>query len=527
MVNEMDDLSNVLHLMNNIFGIIFLKNMKLLKDSDDDTINGDFESVLDFYITSHSISLIKNLSLGINFSAGSILNIRGIIEAKALLCMYKKGDINEDNQKLFLLQYKIIEYNNYKEVKNAEEYVIDINLVKQEYAKVKEKYKEYNSDEKELKKILKTQMPALLNPCFKFEKIIKKYLSDDELKVYKLCSQIIHPNDNLILKEELQIDNFYAYILSFIIDRYLLNDNYAINFTFKTYRDLIMEDKNSITYQIHKIILDQNAQLNRIAKTLEENFGANNYLSNCLLVLQNNLYDITMDHLLGLSEQCKLKWKPILEMFSTMHYLSQNVGLRDDRYTLFKKHSIVQLCNNLGQQYDLRSCYELYKKMYPNGCDFEMFNKLFCSTMGFTINEKGLEYNLNDICLKYAESFNKQTLKICVNEKISEIKVDNDIMLNYFESQMLSHSNGYMYYSNSGAWGNSTSVLIEFDYCLIRLLDALLIEYKFASIVEDNINYANIANVLDSSLQTIKKLVKQKNKLLSIPIEKIDLTKLF
>lgn len=523
----MDDLNEVKYLLNNAFGVVFQKNMKLLKDSNDDAVNGDFESALDFYITSHSISLIKNLSLGIYFSVGSILNIRGIIEAKALLCMYKKGDINVDSQKLFLLQYKIIEYNNYKEVKNPENYVIDINLVKQEYAKVKEKYKEYINDEKELKKILKSQMPALLNPCFKFEKIIKKYLSDDELKMYKLCSQIIHPNDNLILKKELQLDNFYAYILSFIIDRYLLNDNYAINSTFTTYHNLIMGDKNSITYQIHKIILDQNVQLNRIAKTLEENIGANNYLSNCLLVLQNNLYDITMDHLLGLPEQCKLKWKPILEMFSTIYYLSQNIELRDNMYALFKIHSIVQLCNNLSQRCDLRSCYELYKKMYPNGCNFEIFNKLFCSTMGFTINEKGLRYNLNDICLKYAELFNKQTFNINVNGKIGEMKIDNDIMLNYYESQMLSHSNGYMYYANSGAWGNSTAILIEFDYCLIRFLDDLLKEYKFASIVENNKNYANIAIILDSSLRTIKKLVKQKNKLLSIPIEKIDLTKLF
>lgn len=41
------------------------------------------------------------------------------------------------------------------------------------------------------------------------------------------------------------------------------------------------------------------------------------------------------------------------------------------------------------------------------------------------------------------------------------------MLLDYVESQMLSHANGYMWYANRGAWGDVNNIIIGMDMCLM------------------------------------------------------------
>lgn len=78
---------NIRFLANTIYCEIENINTKLMRKSNNVENNGKetFENIIDFYITSHAMSFLKNICLGLEKSIGTILNMRCILEAKALL----------------------------------------------------------------------------------------------------------------------------------------------------------------------------------------------------------------------------------------------------------------------------------------------------------------------------------------------------------------------------------------------------------------------------------------------------------
>ena len=45
--------------------------------------------------------------------------------------------------------------------------------------------------------------------------------------------------------------------------------------------------------------------------------------------------------------------------------------------------------------------------------------------------------------------------------------------LDYMESQMLSHANGYMWFANRGAFNDTNNVFIGIDVCLVSIIEKL------------------------------------------------------
>ena len=346
--------------------------------------------------------------------------------------------------------------------------------------------------------------------------------------MYKTCSQFIHPNDCNTLFN-LDITVYYAYILNYILERYIDNKTLNCKISFTDFHNILTNEKDSISYKIKGITLQQVELLSKCASVFTQFYG-NNYNSNVLNILIKLLQDITEDNLFGLSEQVKVKWKIILEIVATMDALfdfHKSYEEVQNCYKLLVMHTKKQLnTNNNIQNVDLNEAYQCYKTLYPNGLDFENFEKEFNSTLGFLVNDKGLKNKNNNNEKITLTVLVKTLLSKFTNESTEPNKDICKIMnLNYIESQMLSHSNGYMYYSNSGAWCDSDSVILSFDYCMCYILQKFLNVYNVHSIIDETKRYKTIRNCLRNSIERYKCLVEEKSNLMK-SMGKIDRTKL-
>ena len=519
--------------LKNIANIIYLQiediNKKLMHKSEDCNNDGKetFEDVMNFYITSHAMSFLKNLCLGLEKSLGTILNMRCILEGKAFLECHSKNGFTEEQLELFKVQFAIIEHKQYKDFIDMENVIFPEDLEKN-YNSAVEKFKNSCPNGIKLNKVLKTGFPCLLKEKFKFEHIVKEYSTEDELCMYKTCSQFIHPNDCNTLFN-LDITMHYVYILNYILERYIDNKTLNCKISFTDFHNILTNEKDSISYKIKGITLQQVELLSKCASVFTQFYG-NNYNSNVLNILIKLLQDITEDSLFGLSEQVKVKWKIILEIVATMDALfdfHKSYEEVQNCYKLLVMHTKKQLnTNNNIQNVDLNEAYKCYKTLYPNGLDFENFEKEFNSTLGFLVNDKGLKNKNNNNEKITLTVLVKTLLSKFTNESTEPNKDICKIMnLNYIESQMLSHSNGYMYYSNSGAWCDSDSVILSFDYCMCYILQKFLNVYNVHSIIDETKRYKTIRNCLRNSIERYKCLVEEKSNLMK-SMGKIDRTKL-
>lgn len=501
-------------------------NTKLMLKSNNVENNGKetFENVMDFYITSHAMSFLKNICLGLEKSIGTIFNMRCILEAKALLVCYEKGDLSDEQLGLFKLQFAVIEYRKYKDFFNMQE-IISKKDLEQNYNKTVKKFEECCPKHINLNKVLKSNLPCFLQEKISFEYLIKHYLGEGELCMYKTCSQFIHPNDNNTLYK-INIENYFAFIIDYIINKYVFCDKLKPNRTFIQKYNFYVGEQNSVPFKINEIVNKQVNELKKCTRVFEKFYGIN-YHSNTFSVLIYLLKDITADFLFGLTEQVKIKWKVILELVAIMDYLypiGEKFEKVDNRYKLFVLHTKKQLYDNNGINEEWSQIYSIYKTMFPNGVTKEEFYKNFNSILGFLIDEKGMcDNNLSKINLinlvKYFANKFKNTDE-SPNQDLSKI-----MMLNYIEGQFLSHSNGYMYYSNSGAWEDCNSVVQIFDFAIIYNLNKILQNYNFHSKIEETNEFKTLRNCVRNVIKNYKNLMTEKFHLMS-SVEKIDRIKL-
>ncbi len=181
------------------------------------------------------------------------------------------------------------------------------------------------------------------------------------------------------------------------------------------------------------------------------------------------MHEMCTDKLLGLCEQVKSKWKIVLDMFASFYECHIASFPHDERFKLLEEHEHVQFQRNIHKEYSIEKTYELYKKLYPNGVGKETFQGAFLTISGYTINEKGSTKNLTKLVRIFVDKF---------RDASSTMAWDRNMLLDYMESQMLSHANGYMWYTNSGAWGDVRNVIMGTDMCLIFTLNVILSIFK-------------------------------------------------
>lgn len=179
---------------NLLFGQVYAYNYKLLKKSEDDSLEGkyNFIEIFDFYITSHALSLIKNMYHGYWESPGMLQNVRCILEGLSMKRMFQAGDISEEKVNLLQVQEFLIEYRYYSRFTDILNLILIPEKLRKDYddacvlfrSKLETKY-----NDKEIKNILRSNIPFLCNPAISHRFLIQKYLGSEYAMVYGLCSQ--------------------------------------------------------------------------------------------------------------------------------------------------------------------------------------------------------------------------------------------------------------------------------------------------------------------------------------------------
>lgn len=497
------EIRNVLNVM---FGRLFDYNHKLLELSEDSENgpNATFNQIIDFYLTSQAQCFIKDLLMQHVGSPGMLLSARCFLEGLALKKMYTNGKISDLQVNLLRQQVFLLEYKNYQKFEDiSNKFLFPKKLVFDKDTAVKY-YKEALAekfDEKHIDKLTKSNIPFLCDEHTSFKRLIGENLGDYYADLYGIYSLAVHPSTNDFYSNE-EVWGTISEILCLILNEYSSLPETGV--TFDSYYTLAY---SNISLAYEQIINQQCEILSSISDVFYSCFQKN-FVSNTLTTITLLLKETCSDKILGLSEQVKSKWKIMLDLCAAFKECYIDINASEEKFKLLAEHNRAQFFYNVKSNYPLDNAYSIYKIMYPNGADQNIFERTFHATCGYTINERGKVKTITDIVKPFIMHF---------KDPDAEISWDRAFLLNYVESQMLSHANGYMWFSNSGAWGDINNVIAGSDMCLQFILESILFLFKVQKLVDKTNEYKPIINIIRNSLKKLKTLFEAKTKLLQIP----------
>ena len=491
--------------INEVFGKIYDYNYMLMKKSEDLSLENKyaFNDIVDFHITSNALSLLKNLYHGYQDSIGSLQNVRCIIEGIALKRMYDVGDISLEQVELLQKQVFLIEYNEYKRFDFIDKILIPEKLEKDYndaslfyHSKLKDKF-----SDKEIADIVDSQIPFLCNPKENHHNLISKYLGEELTKIYGACSQCVHPTINFSYKcieyigYELTVYNLIKKEYSTLSD----SENTLQNHT-------ALSMSSDIAQRQYELIGKQAKLICAIASVFKD-YYKENYFRDTFFTITLLHEEMVLDCLMGFREQVKSKWKIMLELLMGFEYNYIQKRLDKDYSNLFNEHAYISYLRNMNKDFDTSKAYDLYLKIYPNGCIREIFDKSIARTTGYTIDENGHTLSLT----KMVNTFLSDSFSQFGDYFIEPVKLD------YVESQMLSHANGYMWFANTGAWADVFNLFKATDLILIEILSKVQKAFELHREIEETKKYKTIINIVRNSIKKIKPLIEERLKWLLIP----------
>lgn len=493
--------------LNLFWGRLFTYNHTLMKRSEDEALYGkeSLSDIIDFYLTSQAQCFIKDFFLEHIGSQGMLLTARCFLEGLALKRMHNNGKISDLQVELLRHQVYLIEYNYYKEFEDiADKILIPEKLITDRntavaffHEKLLGKFKK-----KQIDAIIKTNKPFLCDPYTNFRKLIGENLGENYAHIYGLYSQAIHPSVNDFYIND-GVWQTIPDILLLMMEEYQILPQ--VDLTFENYYSAIYSSDISREYE--SLVKQECKILIEIGEVFK-NFFDKNYTTDTLMSVQLLMCEMCSDKLLGLCEQVKSKWKIALDMFSSFYKCYISNFPHEERYKLLEEHERVQTNRNIKQNFSVERAYGFYKILYPNGVNLDTFKKGFLTVCGYTINEEGVAQNLTGVVKDFIKKFQAPEAKI---------SWDRSLLLDYMESQMLSHANGYMWFANSGAWGDVNNIIIGTDTCLMFILESVLTVFKVHRDIEKTNHYKTIINVLRNGIKRIRDICNLKVKILAIP----------
>lgn len=493
--------------LGSFWGKLFTYNHALMKRSEDETKFGSesFTEIIDFYLTSQSLGFIKDLLLRHFGSPGMLLTARCFLEGLAIKRMHANGKISELQIELLRHQVHIIEYNYYKEFDDiADKILIPEKLIKDRDDAVKFFHDKlcYKYSEKQIEAIIRTNKPFLCDPNTNFRKIIGENLGEEYAQIYGVYSQAIHPSINDFYNSG--IWDTIPEILLLMLDEFK-SLQFGNKWEFNNYCKAIYA--SDITRKYEDLIRQECKILINISDVFAQHFEKN-YISDTIMSINLLISEMCSDKLLGLCEQVKSKWKIVLDMLSSFYTCYITYFPNEEHFKLLDEHEHIQIKRNIGKDFSIDNAYSFYKTLYPTGVDKDTFEKRFLTVSGYTIDEKGSVKNLKALVRDFINKF---------HDNNAAVSWDRCMLLDYMESQMLSHANGYMWYANRGAWGDINNIIVGTDMCIVYILESILSLFKAHKTIEGTNKYKQIINILRNSINRIRNLSDKKVVILGIP----------
>lgn len=449
------------------YGAIRVRNQELL-DLSNKTNDVSFDEAIDFSITSNGISIIKSFFHKTSHSYSTALLLRNIIEDFALKEMNLKGDISKESCELLRYNGFIEDYFQYEKL-TGDEYkkIIDYDKLVKDY---KDSLSMYEKNGFRGKNVKKSDIPFLLNKNLTYKKIIKKYLPD-YLNYYELLSYYIHPHNYRIEELNENVDRILTCVVLKLVDYYKKYvDNEDIHMFTKESKQLLgpIDNKSySIPFQLLRHCEMENELISELCTVATKELGKNNYLVQLCKIMPNIIFDLCSDSIHSQTENCKMKFKTIIELFAVYDWLYFSNDISDDRFYLVNYYSLIKENDvyNKKDEHVYKDAYDVYSKIYANkGVDFDSFKNEFSKLLGFTINSEGKSMSINELI----HDFTKKNFDGTIGD--SDIKIYALLDIMYSEACAMGHGKCYSFFSNAGAFLDDCNVINFTDVMLISFL---------------------------------------------------------
>jgi hypothetical protein len=506
MNNKKSDEKNELKIYEDLYNKIKFVNSKLLSKSNDETgyTTATFDEIYLFYVSSHALSFLKAILISNeNLSISTLLNARCIIEGYAFLEMNRKNKISKESKKLLNFQYAILEYKLYHKLTQLDGSILNIALLKKSYEISKNEFEKIISDHIEFKNIYKSNIPYLCDPNIKYEQIVQDNLDEEELKAYKMLSMIIHPHDYGNYTNDIYIEHIETILIILVKIFNKFDKEHSI--TFESEKSLL-EKKSKDSFFIYDKTLRQVKKLKKLSLSFKKEFNGN-FISNLLVEVSNIWLDITTDLLFGYTEHLKMKWKMLIEIAALFDYLyiySENAQEKYEILKLFTKYKYYLNSNNDMHLDVLKQAFSKYNSKKYNTID--KFTKRFNSNIGFILDQARIN-NLTNLVFEYID------ININVDSKTNNVSLRQIFKLFYRESQLLSHANGYMFFSNSGIWSDDIQIYSSFENIVILMLEKIKSIFDAHSKLENENKYKILIKDIKSAIDYISNISEKKKEI--------------
>lgn len=527
MIKELDKVKITLNMT---YGIVHQINSKLREKSNSSYEDAMFLDVVDFSITSYSLSLVKSYLMNTHKSITTFLMMRNIIENLALRAYYKAGNVEKKHVELLRLNGYLQDYIQYSKIKSIDKAgLVNREKLIKDFEEVKKAYLKYGKDEKY---ITKEKLPFLLKRKLTYNKLINEYLK--ELKIeYQLLSLYIHPHYyNIHMKEDyddldiLNYDELISKIMYYVLEittEYQVNKNNIIPFD-KEYVNLV---KNR---QAARLFMESALQQENIFLKFASIYN-DSYLQHFNTEIANVFIDLSSDSNLGLTECLKVKFKAVLEVLATFYkmisFCEDNKGATEMLMILYTEYQIIKILKPIFKKKRdsseylkqiISTAYDLYKKVYPNvNIEKDEFSKNFIKTNGFFLDENKKVPSLNELVKDYINDMTlsaeislfeelsfEQFKKLMMNTEFvdynteQKILLKDHILMTYNESILMGHASGYLYFANPGAFNSGDESLV--------LLEKLILNFLRKEVILDG--YDENAKLYEEYLNIVKEKIK-------------------
>jgi hypothetical protein len=171
----------------------------------------------------------------------------------------------------------------------------------------------------------------------------------------------------------------------------------------------------------------------------------------------------------------------------------------EGKMVLLDEHCQMQIKRNFGVKHSLDRVYEKYCDMYESSCDREQFENEFSKALGYTIDGQGRVKSLTSLAKLFVQKFeNVPNMKECM-------------ILDYVESQMLSHANGYMWFANSGSFADINNIFRSTDMSMLFILDTIKTMFDVHKVIEDTQRYKPLINYVRNSKKKFETITRHKH----------------
>lgn len=502
-----------------VYPIIKDLNSDLLKKANIPDYEGaNFLDAITLTITSNSLSLIKNIIMHNQYSITAVLNLRDIIECCALLIMYQKGGISQTQLSLFPEQYKLIEYYSY--VKNNHllyEGFADLDELTKSYNEAFAKFREAGLSAKDIKAIAKTRIPFLCNKKINYNKILEQYCPE-LLYGYGQISLLVHPSSYEIKPNTNTLDAIIAIIEDYLID-ITKNISAGKSASFRLEEKIIfswnINTEDNYPLRLKNLTIRQCDELDKLSIELTSIFSGENYISHFLGVVSPVIKDIVSDTILGYSENVKLKFKVIAELFACFNKI----------YFEFFKSKMPEYTPFMAKQYDICKLFQSNEKEIPTEIKAEIIKTFhnefsdskitdeqlwenFLKPLGFLIDKNGHIPTYTNLVKEYFNILYNDAKACNPYCDKPEILTRDFLSMVYKESNNMSHGCGYLFFANTGAWMDDIAVLQFTDAAIFHTLQRLYV--VFACLSNEHEKNESVAQKLKKTLNSLNTIIYQK-----------------